>query len=572
MPQSISSLPVGTLVKFGSIYGNKITWVIVDQNHQGYTSGSTTLVSDKIIKSMPYDAAEPANGDTNRRYGGNNRYKYSNIRQWLNSQDGAGAWYSAQYSADMGPDKSYVETDPYLYEAGFLSEWNAHDISAIMETSHKVVAAQQDGGSEYVTDKIFLPALSEYGAQDPGSTPVGITYSYFKTYRNKLRAVMTADCANHAQNNDLYTPVTGAAVPYWTSSAYYNGVSNVNVVDTNYSYMNTTRTAMYAAGLRPAVNVYSTTQVTDSTDSDGAYTVIINDPPTNTGTITVPETIEGGQTYSVTWGRATDPDGNLAGYILEENVDGTKWTQVYKGAFRGARCSVPYGTSNVTYRVKAYDTYNAMSGYVQSNTIAVHNNRPPVITLNSTDLGQLTNSPFSLTYSVTDADNDSVTVTEAVDGTVYNTVTPSLGANTTFTMTTTDWQKILNGSHTITITATDPHGSTASADCVFSKKVTKIVVTKKSAVTVDEQPKKIIVNIQGKFPTGSTLKVEACNNANDTAPTYEDITEAVNAGKVYAFTNTAKTADKWGVKVRVTVDRGTATGDVYLSAIGGNFE
>lgn len=572
MPQSISSLPVGSLVKYGSIYGNKITWLVADHNHQGYPTGTTTLVSRYVIRSMPYDAAEPTNGDSNRRAGGNNRWKYANLRQWLNSQSGEGAWYTAQTNTDIGPDKSYVMTDPYLYDAGFLNEWNAHDISAIVETSHKVVASQQDGGSEYVTDKIFLPALSEYGAQDPGSNTVGTTYSIFNSQKALLRTTMTADAASHAQDNDLYTPAAGRSVPYWTSSAYYYGVANVNVVDTTYSYNNTQRTACYAAGLRPAVNVYATTQVTDSTDSDGAYTIIINDPPTTVGTITVPDTINGGEAFSVSWGRATDPDGNLAGYILEQCVDGIKWEQVYKGSFREAAVSVPYGTNTVAYRVKAYDTYNAMSGYIASNTITVHNNRPPVVTLNSTDLGTLSNAPFSLTYTVTDEDGDAVTVTEAIDDKVYNTKTPSLGANTTFTLTTAEWQKVLNGNHTITITATDPSGSSVKTEAQFVKKVTKISVTKKAAISVDTQPTKVIANIQGNFPTGCTYKVEACNNGNDKSPTWEDITSAVDAGKVYNFTNATKTASQWGVKVRVTVDRGTATGDVYLSAIGGNFE
>jgi hypothetical protein len=44
------------------------------------------------------------------------------------------------------------------------------------------------------------------------------------------------------------------------------------------------------------------------------------------------------------------------------------------------------------------------------------------------------------------------------------------------------------------------------------------------------------------------------------------------SGLVHVFSNKAKTAAKWGVLVRVTVERNGATGACYISAIGGNFE
>lgn len=84
-------------------------------------------------------------------------------------------------------------------------------------------------------------------------------------------------------------------------------------------------------------------------------------------------------------------------------------------------------------------------------------------------------------------------------------------------------------------------------------------------------PTKAMINIQGSFPAGSSLTIEACNNANDASPTWQDVTSRVlNSQKVF-FSNTTKTAAAWGVALRVTLNRGTATGDCYITAIGGNF-
>ena len=65
-------------------------------------------------------------------------------------------------------------------------------------------------------------------------------------------------------------------------------------------------------------------------------------------------------------------------------------------------------------------------------------------------------------------------------------------------------------------------------------------------MNADAMPDRCIVNIQGEFPAGSTLKVEICNNGNDASPTWEDITQNVLNGQRYFFTNQTKTAGSWG--------------------------
>ena len=103
------------------------------------------------------------------------------------------------------------------------------------------------------------------------------------------------------------------------------------------------------------------------------YTVDNNAAPGAPESITVPETVYGGKETEISWAAASDPDGNLSGYILERQTDGGSWSQRYKGAGLSYADTVPFGTASVCYRVKAYDVENLSSGYTTSPTRSVVN-------------------------------------------------------------------------------------------------------------------------------------------------------------------------------------------------------
>src|SRR5690606_37774703 len=171
--QPISNLPVGALVKdpMTRYYGSPIVWVIADKNHAGYPANSVTLLSKYILTLKCFDAMEPLNSSGNRRSYGNNRYLHSNIRQWLNSAAGAGAWYTPQHSADAPPNESNVFDgyNEYEAEAGFQNDFSANFRNALLSTSLTVVKADVDGGgTETVVDKVFLLSTAEVGLADEG--------------------------------------------------------------------------------------------------------------------------------------------------------------------------------------------------------------------------------------------------------------------------------------------------------------------------------------------------------------------------------------------------------------------
>ena len=568
MAQKLSNLANKAKVKFGSLHGKPIIWIVADKNHADYPSGSVTLVTDQIIKMLCFDAKESSNGNSDRKSYGNNRYIHSNIRQWLNSSAAAGAWYTAQHSADAPPSSANVWSSTNAYDtiAGFLNAFTANERATLLDTTITVGKSSTDGGgTETCTDKIFLLSCTEVNLS--GDHTCGSKLAIFSDNASRV-ATVTAECV--ANSNYSSNPASGAAWYYWLRDAYAGAAVSARSVYTDgtlgwgYAYY-----GYY--GLRPACNLSSDLLISDSADSDGCYTVIYNQAPTAPASITVPTEVIGGENLSISWGQSTDADGNLSGYTLERKYDSGTWTQIYKGAARSYSDPITYGWTSVQYRVKAYDTAGAESAYTTSATRSVINNRAPVISGSDGDLGSYTAAPPAFDYTVTDADGHQVTVVEKLDDTKIKEYTVTLGEANSFAISAETWQKILNGSHTITITATDAKNVSAVRAMTFTKAVNAVEFEQTLAMTADDMPTKALVNVQGRFPTGCTLTIWICNNGNDAAPAWEDITNKALNGTKHFFTNTDKTADAWGVKIKVKLLRGSATETCYIQSVGGNF-
>ena len=203
---------------------------------------------------------------------------------------------------------------------------------------------------------------------------------------------------------------------------------------------------------------------------------------------------------------------------------------------------------------------------------SLYANQDPVISGSNGSLGTFGETAPSYRYTVTDEDKDTVTVTEKLDNTVLHTYNVTLGSQNTLTIPAATWRNVLNGSHTLTITATDPDGASSTRTQTFTKSVASLGFTLAAPMAADAMPDRCVVNIQGSFPAGSALKVEICNNANDASPAWEEITQKALTGQKHFFTNKTKTAAQWGVNLRVSLSRGGASGACYVSSIGGNFE
>ena len=146
-----------------------------------------------------------------------------------------------------------------------------------------------------------------------------------------------------------------------------------------------------------------------------------NSAPNAPSSISVPSNVRGGETIAITWGAATDPDGNLTGYILEKKTDNADFVQIYKGASRSFSDTIIAGTNTVQYRVKSYDSYGKESSYKMSSIITVTNNSAPEISGKDEDLGGK-KTPFKINLSVADKDGDTVNVVCKLNGSIVKTI------------------------------------------------------------------------------------------------------------------------------------------------------
>lgn len=272
--QPISNLPVGALVKdiTTKYYGSPIVWVIADKNHAGYPANSVTLLSKYILTLKCSDAKEPSNSNSDRQSYGNNRYLYSNIRQWLNSAAAAGAWYTAQHSADTPPNESNVYNgyNEYDAEAGFQNDFSANFRNALLSTSLTVVKASVDGGgTETVADKVFLLSTTEVGLANEGYAE-GSKLALFSDDTSRL-AYPTALCVSSSE----YTSTILKTERPWRWRLRTPNASGAHIVRRVYS--DGTLYTSYAHdgrnGIRPACNLPSSILVSNSPDTDGAYII-----------------------------------------------------------------------------------------------------------------------------------------------------------------------------------------------------------------------------------------------------------------------------------------------------------
>ena len=188
-----------------------------------------------------------------------------------------------------------------------------------------------------------------------------------------------------------------------------------------------------------------------------------------------------------------------------------------------------------------------------------------------TNLGTKT-AGFNLTYTVADADGDTVTVKEYLDNVLQRTYTATLGATNTFQcVTAANFQTVLNGAHTLKVVANDGKADSAAYTITFTKKVTKATITLASALPADDIIQVMVMTLTSSIPDDANLKVLVTNNANDSSPVWEDATADIKSGVNHVFTNKTA-ANGFAFNFKLSVERGASDTGGYISNIGGAFE
>lgn len=199
-------------------------------------------------------------------------------------------------------------------------------------------------------------------------------------------------------------------------------------------------------------------------------------------------------------------------------------------------------------------------------------NTAPTVSTDGAALGQK-NAAFAWKYTVRDADGDTLTVTEKLDGKTTKARTGAAsGTALTFEQTASaaGFQKILNGNHTITVEVSDGE-ETVSTSATFTKAVHAASVTLSEPLAVDGDITVAVLQVTGSIPDDAVFKAEVTNNANDPSPVWQDATTEVQKGMNIVFENKTATAGA-AFNFRVSVERGESGEGGYIEAVIGAFE
>lgn len=432
MAQALSALPIGAKVKeVGTTYnGQPITFVVAGKNH--YAANQVTLLTEKIISLKSFDGKEASNTDSNRKNYGNNRYSVSNLRQWLNSS--AATWFAAQHTADAPPNSTNTSYNPYDTEKGFLANFSANLRNALQATNLTVAknTAVDGGGSETVTDKVFLLSNTEVGLTNENSVAEGKLLALFSDNASRV-AYPTVE----AVANSTYTTTNLASSKPWywwlrTPHASYSNYERNVYTDGSLNYVY----AYYGHyGLRPAVNLSSEIRVSDTVDASGAYTIIWNASPVITATTGNDVTLYEGDTFTLD-GNVTDTDADdvvTVKYSIDGLVTKVITAQVSNGTtpivfnklltfksgklYDGANAITSDLASGVahTLRIWAEDSAGNKSAEIVRTFYTV-TNRAPVLSVDLPEVtGTVNADRFSVSGTCSDPDGNDVVVTYKVN-------------------------------------------------------------------------------------------------------------------------------------------------------------
>ena len=370
-----------------------------------------------------------------------------------------------------------------------------------------------------------------------------------------------------AKSSDAESNLAGYKVERST-----NGGSSWSQIYQGTATSTTNNVAFGTTSVMYRVKAYDTEGLESGWRTSSQATVVNNNAPSAPPSIAVPNDVKGGSTLVISWTAASDSDGNLSGYILERSTDGgSSYTQVYKGNALTYTDTITKGWSTVMYRVKAYDSYNAQSGYTTSTKRTVDNNTTPTITTSSAANLGTKSSGFTISYSVDDKDaGDTLTVTEKLDGTTKRTYTATRKTTNSFAVTGEYFQKITNGSHTMTVTVTDGK-ATVTKTFTFTKAVTAASITLAKPMEADAQITLCAITVGGLIPADAVFKVEVTNNGKDSSPVWEDATTEARNGRNHLFTNQTA-ANGFAFNFRVTAERGASGESGYIASIQGGFQ
>ena len=236
------------------VINNAYNATMIGATISSYASPSATLATETVAMSEAGESPTGINLGTinnainsninsiQRALLGSNNWENSVIRQWLNSEKAAGAWWSARTMWDRVP--SWAST-----KAGFLNGMDSDFLSCIKPVKKKTALNTVTDGGGYVEtiDRVFLLSRTEVYGGNENNIAEGQPYSYFKDF-----STLTAPGPGEDANRIKYE--NASAKRWWLRSPNSPYANYARLVTPSGSLSNSFAYSTY--GVVPACCIY----------------------------------------------------------------------------------------------------------------------------------------------------------------------------------------------------------------------------------------------------------------------------------------------------------------------------
>ena len=369
----------------------------------------------------------------------------------------------------------------------------------------------------------------------------------------------------------------------YENRAWHSSNTNDYANSTIHSYLNSTFLNLFESNIKNAIKQVkipyrkghgTSTTVTSGSNGLSAKIFLLSTTETSFSYSYMPR----GEGAELAYFKGCADNGSDSKRVAYLNGSATGWWLRSPGCNVTSNRALVVGSAGTSGDTNCSNSRGIRPALILPSTLLVSDdgtvsvNTAPTVSTDGAALGQK-NAAFAWKYTVRDADGDTLTVTEKLDGKTTKARTGAAsGTALTFEQTASaaGFQKILNGNHTITVEVSDGE-ETVSTSATFTKAVHAASVTLAEPLAVDGDITVAVLQVTGSIPDDATFKVEVTNNAKDTAPVWQDATTEVQKGTNIVFSN--KTASNGAAfNFRISVSRGASGESGYIEAVTGAFQ
>lgn len=369
----------------------------------------------------------------------------------------------------------------------------------------------------------------------------------------------------------------------YENRAWHSSNTNDYANSTIHSYLNSTFLNLFESNIKNAIKQVkipyrkghgTSTTVTSGSNGLSAKIFLLSTTETSFSYSYMPR----GEGAELAYFKGCADNGSDSKRVAYLNGSATGWWLRSPGCNVTSNRALAVGSAGTSGDTNCSSSRGIRPALILPSTLLVSDdgtvsvNTAPTVSTDGAALGQK-NAAFAWKYTVRDADGDTLTVTEKLDGKTTKARTGAAsGTALTFEQTASaaGFQKILNGNHTITVEVSDGE-ETVSTSATFTKAVHAASVTLTTPLAVDGDITVAVLQVTGSIPDDAVFKAEVTNNANDPSPVWQDATTEVQKGTNIVFSN--KTASNGAAfNFRISVSRGASGESGYIEAVTGAFQ